>query len=54
MALSVYIVIFLTVGRHDPKDSPAVPPHSGQRVMGGRNEPGPQLHHLLLDVLPAS
>lgn len=53
MALSKYL-IFPSVGRHDAKDSPAVPPDSGQRVMGGRNEPGPQLDHFLLDILPAS
>lgn len=42
------------VGCHDAKDSPAVPSDSGQGAVGGRHEPGPQLDHLLLDVLPPS
>lgn len=48
------ICFFPPVGRHDAKDSPAVPHDSGQRVMGGCDEPGPQLHHFLLDILPPS
>lgn len=42
------------VGGHDAKDSPALPHDSGQRVMGGCDEPGPQLDHFLLDILPPS
>lgn len=51
-AFSVFV--FSSVGRHDAKDSPAVPHDSNQRVMGGCDEPGPQLDHFLLDILPPS
>lgn len=47
-------LLFSPVGRHDAKDSPAVPHDSSQRVMGGCDEPGPQLDHFLLDILPPS
>ena len=46
------LLLFLSVGGHDAQDSHALPSNPGQRALGGRDESGPQLHHLHVDVLP--
>lgn len=48
-----YVCPASVAGGHDAQDSPAVPPDSGQRVLGRCNESSPQLYHLHVDVLPA-
>lgn len=45
---------YFTVRGHDAKDTRAVSPYLGQRTLGGCNEPGPQLHHFLVDFVPPS
>lgn len=48
----IFCFFFLLVGGHDAQDSHALPSNPGQRALGGRDESGPQLHHLHVDVLP--
>lgn len=53
LPLSLLVCLF-PVGGHGAQDTPALPPDLGQRPLGGCHEPGPQLHHFLMDIVPPS